>query len=189
VGSSTRYGSVEPIASLTQPCCERTNTSWTPTAALIQRSWWMFCAGSRLASPEWRAPPPWKERFGRPRRCRARRCRRAQPGCMSSARYAAPGRFELRRGDAGRGFLSLGLEDNRARVRASAMRGRHRSVPFESGNDMRQALKPELGAPAQARRSLASALDGARASIAGSCPDVAGPQAGWISRIPRRRRT
>jgi hypothetical protein len=78
---------------------------------------------------------------------------------MSSARYAAPGRFELRRGDAGRGFLSLGLEDNRARVRASAMRGRHRSMPFESGNDMRQALKPELGAPAQARRSLASALD------------------------------
>ena len=44
-------------------------------------------------------------------------------------------------------------------MRASAMRGKHKSVPFESGNDMRQALKPELGAPAQARRSVASALD------------------------------
>jgi anti-sigma regulatory factor (Ser/Thr protein kinase) len=39
------------------------------------------------------------------------------------------------------------------------MRGRHKNVPFDSGNGLRQVLKPELGAPAQARRSVASALD------------------------------
>lgn len=56
-------------------------------------------------------------------------------------------------------FSCSGSKANGARVRASAMRGRHKSVPFESGNEMRQALKPELDAPAQARRSVASALD------------------------------
>jgi anti-sigma regulatory factor (Ser/Thr protein kinase) len=39
------------------------------------------------------------------------------------------------------------------------MRGRHKNVPFDSGNGISQVLKPELGAPAQARRSVASALD------------------------------
>jgi hypothetical protein len=56
-GSSTRYGSVGPIASPTQPCCERTKTSWTPTVAHMRRSWACSAAGSRLA--------PWKERFVR----------------------------------------------------------------------------------------------------------------------------
>jgi anti-sigma regulatory factor (Ser/Thr protein kinase) len=56
-------------------------------------------------------------------------------------------------------FSRPGSKGNGARVRASAMRGKHKSVPFEFGNDMSQALKPELDAPAQARRSVASALD------------------------------
>jgi anti-sigma regulatory factor (Ser/Thr protein kinase) len=71
----------------------------------------------------------------------------------------AKGGSKLSRSDAGRGFSRSGSKGNEARVRASAMRGKHRSVPFQSGNDMSQALKPELGAPAQARRSVASALD------------------------------
>lgn len=56
-------------------------------------------------------------------------------------------------------FVRSGSKANGRRVSASGMRGKHKSVPFESGNDMSQVLKPEPGAPAQARRSVANALD------------------------------
>jgi len=52
----------------------------------------------------------------------------------------------------------LAFKGDGERVRAPAMRGRHKNVPFDSGNGISQVLKPEPGAPAQARRSVASAL-------------------------------
>ena len=59
------------------------------------------------------------------------------------------------RGPRRHGSLSKGDGE---RIRAPAMWGRHKNVPFDSGNGISQVLKPELGAPAQARRSVASAL-------------------------------
>jgi anti-sigma regulatory factor (Ser/Thr protein kinase) len=38
------------------------------------------------------------------------------------------------------------------------MRGRHKNVPFDNGNGISQVLMAEPGAPAQARRRVASAL-------------------------------
>jgi anti-sigma regulatory factor (Ser/Thr protein kinase) len=78
---------------------------------------------------------------------------------MSLANYGAPGQFGSVAVNAGCGLRSLGSKRQQREGAGLRYTGRHKSVPFESGNDMSQVLKPELSAPAQARRGVASALD------------------------------
>ena len=143
MGSSIRYGSVTnrvTHAALLRANSDELDADGRTDPAFVGMFCGRFAAGAvegTLRAASWMS---------------SARCRRARPGCTSSVKYVA--RRAIRNTVAVMlvaAFSRSGSKGNGPRVRASAMRGKHKSVPFESGNHI------ESGAEAPTGRTCTSA--------------------------------